>query len=259
MTDSKAPLDARWAMLVGLVAGIAGSALGVGGGLIMTPAFAVLMHLPIKHAVGTSLAVIPWLAASAVATELLYRPDVVHLDLGLALALGAVLGARLGFHVLKRMSDGTLYVAFAAFLLFGALQMARVLPWDHVVHLPVLAFLGVGFAAGIIASLFGVGGGILAVPLLVTLRADLTFLEARASSLVMIVFVSLTTTLLFARDRLIDKRVWMHTLPGAIVGAIVGIPLAHALPERPLRYAFAALLVFSAYRILWRTRQVASG
>ena len=215
----------------------------------MTPVFALWLALPIKRAIGTSLSIIPFLALSAVLTETLLKPNVIHYDLGAALALGSAIGARIGFHTLTRLSDKRLKRAFAFFLLFGAFQMTRVLPFEGLALLPVPAFALVGVLAGIIAALFGVGGGILAVPLLLVLRSDLTFVEARATSLVMIVVVSSVTTALFARERLIERPVFRAVLPGAMLGAATGIPLAHTLPETPLRLAFAGLLIFSAWRL----------
>ncbi len=113
-----------------------------------------------------------------------------------------------------------------------------------------LVLLGVvGFAAGIVAGLFGVGGGILFVPAL-ALLAGLTQLEAQATSLVAIVPVALVGAWRqhgYGNLRLRDALV-LGSLAAA--GALGGVALANVVPERALELGFAALLVFTAYRLV---------
>ena len=86
-----------------------------------------------------------------------------------------------------------------------------------------------GLAAGVLAGLFGVGGGILFVPTLTWL--GLTQLHAEATSLLAII-------------------------PTVLVGVTVGgAQVAESLPEHVLRKLFAVLLILTAAQIAWRARR----
>ena len=103
----------------------------------------------------------------------------------------------------------------------------------------------IGVAAGVIAGLFGVGGGTLFVPAL-TIFLGLSHIEAEATSLLAIVPVALVGAWRqrrYGNVRLVDGLT-VGVL--AIAGAVLGVVLANALPERALEIAFAALLLFVA-------------
>lgn len=108
-------------------------------------------------------------------------------------------------------------------------------------------------AAGIVAGMFGVGGGIIFVPTL-TLILGLGQLEAEATSLLAIIPVALLGS--WRQTRSGEVR-W----PAAIVMGVISIPtaiagafLADALPERTLELGFAALMLFTASQLVLRTR-----
>jgi uncharacterized protein len=115
----------------------------------------------------------------------------------------------------------------------------------------ILAVL-LGVVAGVLAGMFGVGGGILFVPTLTWL--GLTQLHAEATSLLAIIPTVIV-------------GVWRHNRygnvrwkPAAVVGvasigaAVGGAQVAESLPESTLRKLFAVLLLFTAAQIAWRAR-----
>jgi hypothetical protein len=109
-----------------------------------------------------------------------------------------------------------------------------------------------GFVAGVLAGLFGVGGGVLFVPTLV-LVLGLTQVHAEASSLLAII----PTVLVGAwRQRAHGNLRWRPALVvglASIVGVEGGVRLARALPEDVLRRLFAVLMFVVAANIAWRT------
>jgi uncharacterized protein len=109
-----------------------------------------------------------------------------------------------------------------------------------------------GVVAGVLAGLFGVGGGILFVPTL-TLVLGLTQLHAEASSLLAI----LPTAAAGAwRQRRYGNVRWRPALVlalGAIVGVEAGVQIAEALPEHALRRLFGVLMLAVAAQLAWRT------
>ncbi len=119
----------------------------------------------------------------------------------------------------------------------------------------ILAIL-LGAAAGVISGLLGVGGGILFVPAL-TLVLSLSQLKAEATSLLAIIPVALVGA---ARQyRYGHVRVRDAAVLGGLsaLGVAGGVALANVLPQRVLKYAFAALLLVVAARFLLRWRRSA--
>jgi uncharacterized membrane protein YfcA len=114
--------------------------------------------------------------------------------------------------------------------------------------------LGLGAAAGLLAGLFGVGGGILFVPALV-LAADLAQLDATATSLAAMVPVTAAGAWRQTRYGNVRWRVALVTGLLSVVGVAGGTALAEALPERVLRILFAGLLLVTAARLLWSQRR----
>jgi uncharacterized membrane protein YfcA len=101
--------------VIGLVAGSVSGLLGVGGGIVLVPALTLVVGMPLKRALGTSLLVI---------SAIVVPGTVVHWALGnirwpifLVLTLGVVPGARLGSRIAIGSAEGTLRVAVGAFLL----------------------------------------------------------------------------------------------------------------------------------------------
>jgi uncharacterized membrane protein YfcA len=111
-----------------------------------------------------------------------------------------------------------------------------------------------GAVAGVLAGLFGVGGGILFVPTL-TLGLGLTQLHAEASSLLAIIPTVIAGT--WRQQRYGNVR-WRPAIVigiAAIGGVEGGVALAEAIPEHALRRLFGALMVLVAVQVAWRVRR----
>jgi uncharacterized membrane protein YfcA len=109
-----------------------------------------------------------------------------------------------------------------------------------------------GLAAGVLAGLFGVGGGILFVPTLVAL--GLGQLEAQATSLLAI--LPTVAAGAWSQQRYGNLRVQTALVLGAasLAGVEIGARIATSLPEDTLRRLFAILLFLVAAQLVWRTR-----
>jgi hypothetical protein len=114
---------------------------------------------------------------------------------------------------------------------------------------PVLRLAAIGLVAGVFSSLFGVGGGIIAVPLLVLL-AGLALREATAVSLGAIALTALAGVVAYAlRDEVRPVYAALVGLP-AVAGAFAGTALQQRLSGAALSFAFAGLLVAIAVWLL---------
>lgn len=108
-----------------------------------------------------------------------------------------------------------------------------------------------GAFGGVLAGLFGVGGGILFVPVLVAI--GLTQVHAEASSLLAIIPTVLVGVWRHNRHGRVQWRA-SFTLGIASIGAAVGgAALAVSLPESVLRRLFGVLMLATAAQIAWRT------
>lgn len=116
----------------------------------------------------------------------------------------------------------------------------------------------VGVAAGVVAGLFGVGGGTLFVPAL-TLFLGLSHLEAEATSLLAIVPVAVVGAWRQHGYGNLALRDGITVGALAVGGAVLGVVLANALPERALEIGFAALLLFVATQMVRRALRVPEG
>jgi uncharacterized membrane protein YfcA len=115
----------------------------------------------------------------------------------------------------------------------------------------LLLAVGLGFVAGVLAGLFGVGGGILFVPTL-TLGLGLTQLHAEASSLLAIIPTVAAGT--WRQQRYGNVR-WRPALAigvSAIAGVEAGVVVAEHLPEHVLERLFGGLMVLVAAQVAWR-------
>ena len=109
-----------------------------------------------------------------------------------------------------------------------------------------------GFAAGIVAGMFGVGGGILFVPTLIAL--GLGQVEAQATSLAAILPTVVAGTW---RQASYGNVRWKPALLlglASVAGVVGGAQVALSLPEDVLRRLFAILLIAVAAQVAWRAR-----
>jgi uncharacterized protein len=115
----------------------------------------------------------------------------------------------------------------------------------------VIGAIAIGLAAGIVAGLLGVGGGVLFVPGLV-LFLGLDQHQAEATSLLAIVPVAIVGT--YRQDRYGNVHRADALLLGllSVAGAAAGVALANALSGTVLRDAFALLLVIVAAQLTHR-------
>jgi uncharacterized protein len=114
--------------------------------------------------------------------------------------------------------------------------------------------LALGLAGGLLAGLFGVGGGIVFVPAL-TLGLGLGQLSGEATSLAAIVPVVAVGSFRQSRDGLVDWRSAAVLGGCSLLGVLVGAQIALDLPESTLRRAFAASLLLSAIQMALRARR----
>lgn len=273
-------------MLVGFASGILSGMFGVGGAVLTTPGIRVLGATPIEAIGSTIPAILPGSASGAIRYS---RAALV--DWRVALSCGALGSAFavIGANVSNIVNAHYLMLLTAALLLWSGVKNLltprehRVLAvpgggpvdaeievddgsaLDRVIEVgdPALAVPAppsrspslvlvapIGVAAGFLAGLLGVGGGILMVPLL-TLWVGLDQRRAVATSLAAIVLSSTTGSISYLLRGAVDVPAAVALAAGSVVGAVAGTALLKRLPLPVLRWAFVALLVGVAVRLLF--------
>ncbi|WP_395717352.1 sulfite exporter TauE/SafE family protein [Prosthecobacter sp.] len=108
-------------LAIGIVSGVIAALCGVGGGVVMVPAFVFLLKLPQKTAVATSLAII--IPTALMATTQNARSGFVDWKIAIVTAISASLFAYFGAGWLKTMSNETLTRIFGVILVVFGLRM----------------------------------------------------------------------------------------------------------------------------------------
>jgi len=261
-----APARGGWlvTLLAGFFAGLAGGLFGVGGGIIMVPVLTAFFGLTQHQAHGTSLGAV---AATAVAGLVVYglAGHVAWLPAAL-MAVSGALTARLGARLAARTGREHLALAFALLMLVTGLRILLKTPVPDAEPaiaggpfagpVGVLAALAVGAAVGLLAGYMGVGGGVIAVPAL-TLLFGFSQQTAQGTSLALI----LGSAPFGAMEHSRLGNVVHRLLPGLMIGALLGAPLAsyaaQRLPQATLARAFAIFLIANALRMGWSARKPA--
>lgn len=113
-----------------------------------------------------------------------------------------------------------------------------------------LIYVVIGLAAGVLAGLFGIGGGILIVPALAEF-AKMPFKEATGTSLgALLLPVGLLGAITYYRSGNLDPRASLLVAVGILFGAFAGAKLAELVASATLQRAFAIFLVLVAVK-LW--------
>jgi uncharacterized membrane protein YfcA len=110
-----------------------------------------------------------------------------------------------------------------------------------------------GLLVGIIAAMLGIGGGVFVVPALQLLPMSITFSPhmAAGTSLGMIVFKSLSSTMGYARQKRIDYKIGLFMVIVTIPGALLGATLTEVLSSEILIIIFSIFLLYVASRMIF--------
>jgi uncharacterized membrane protein YfcA len=257
---------------VGLVSGL----VGVGGGIIMVPLLYFLFGQPdwsgivippelqavVAHA--TSLFVIvPTAVAGIVAYQ---RSRLVEWRAALPMAATAVLAAMAGVQIAIRLPPETLKAGFGAFLVASGLNLLRSSrrPGSDTGDADrgrgmSIAILG-GVLIGLVTSLLGVGGGIVAIPLLIYL-VRLEVKKVAATSLGIVVFSALVAASTYVvagwghpelpegSAGYVFLPAGLALMPGAVITARFGVRLNQKMNARGLKILFGLVFLLIGLRL----------
>lgn len=236
---------------LGAALGFLGGLFGIGGGIIVIPLLVLGFGLDQAVAQGTALVMmVPNLLIAW------YRynqrqpvPGRVALQIGTLACLSTWLVAQGA----TRLPSDTLRTVFAVFLLLLSLRMLlqpRVAAQPRKPRNPRLMPL-VGLVGGGSMGLLGVGGGLVATPLLTGWFGQKQTL-AQSLSLALVAPSAVVALLTYSRAARVDWSLGLPLAVGGLLTVSAGVALALRLPERRMRAAFAWMLLCTALWLLLR-------
>ncbi len=247
-----------------IFAGIAGSMVGVGGGIVVVPILTLVFDVPMKVAIATSLVSV--IATSTAAQTVFVTKGMTNIRLGMALEVMTTLGAIAGGLTAVLISGRILQGVFAVVLVYVAYTMSRrgadVVPQStgvleasysdpstgrDVAYGVRRLKLGAGlsFFAGNVSGLIGLGGGAFKVPIM-NVVMGMPLKATIATSNLMIGVTASTGAVIFYGRGFVDARYAVPTALGILAGARLGPHLAVRLPSRTLNVVFQVLLIVFA-------------
>jgi uncharacterized membrane protein YfcA len=244
----------------GAAAGVFGSLLGLGGGVLIVPLLTLVFGLELREAVGVSLVSV--IMTSSVAAGVYLERHVADLRLGMRLELFTALGALVGGSIAFLIEERLLALLFAGLLAYVAVSMLRARTAEEgavaasddalagsVRNMP-LGLVG-ATGAGVVSALLGVGGGIIKVPLM-HLGMGVPLRVSTATSNLMVGITGAGGAVIYLIHGEIDPYVAGPTVIGVFLGASLGSRVAHRIDLRVLRWLFVAVLLYTAIQMLLR-------
>ncbi len=259
-------------------AGIIGSMLGLGGGVIIVPVLTLIFHLPLRDAIGASIVSV--IATSSGAAVAYVRDGLSNLRVGMFLEIATTTGAIAGAYLAGVLPTAVLYTVFGLMLAYSAIALLQ----NRHVELPQLAAshplaarlklastyhdavlgrdvhyevanpyggLGMMGAAGLMSGLLGIGSGLFKV-LAMDVFMKLPLKVSTATSNFMIgVTAAASAGVYFARGD-IQPTLAVPVALGVLAGALLGTRWMVKFRNRTLRYVFVPILLATAFEMVLR-------
>jgi uncharacterized protein len=252
-------------VVIGVIAGIASGMFGIGGGVIIVPALVTLLGFDLTQATGTSLAAL-LMPVSIFAVLQYHRAGKLNIAtaawVGAGLAVGAIGGANLALSLPLK----TLQQLYGLFLLYAGWRFAEPRKWwaeraagDKPTDPPATTqptdsrwywLLALGLLAGVASGMFGIGGGIVIVPILVGLLHFDQKAAVGTSLAARLLPVSAGGVYAYYEAGKLDIGVALFVALGLIVGAFAGAKIALGLPSITIRRLYGVFLFLVALRFI---------
>lgn len=263
-------------LVLSIAAGIFGSILGLGGGIIITPALTLLFGIDIKYAIGASIVSV--IATSSGAAVAYIRDKITNIRIGMFLEIATTVGAITGAFISGLISSKYLYIIFGFLLLYSAIAMIKKkgqeLPGDVLAHplaeklrlngeyydkvlkekvsykvAGVYGGFGMMYAAGVISGLLGIGSGIFKV-MAMDLFMKLPLKVSSATSNFMIGVTAAASAGVYLLRGNIDPKIAAPVALGVLLGATVGTKVMQNLRSKTIRMIFIPVLAVVSIQMI---------
>lgn len=253
-------------LLIGMIAAMFGSLVGLGGGFIIVPSLALLYSYPVADIVGTSMAVLVF--SSLTSTFVFARQKKIDYKSGALFASAMVPGSILGAWIADFITSKAFFISFGVFMLLMAISLilkpskgltlkpttnrtivdATGKEYSYSFNLKVGTFMAL--LVGFLSSLFGIGGGSVMVPTMVLLLTFPVHIATATSSF----FILITALIGSFSHMMFDHILWEKVLflaLGSVVGGHFGAKLAAKVPEKTILGVLSTCLIVVAVRLMF--------
>ncbi len=262
------PVDVLIIFLVSIVAGFVGALFGLGGGVLIIPFLTLVEGVPVPLAVGASIVSVVATSSASAATYV--QDHLTNLRLGMFLEIGTVAGAITGAFVSVFLPASALFILFGIILLYATMVMIRARGIDfpanvrpdktsrilalgsqyedhslnrvvkyEVTRTPLTVFIG--YFAGIVSGLLGVGGGVINVPTM-NLVSKVPVKVASATSNFMIGVTAAASASVYLLRGDVHPLLAAPLIIGVAGGALLGTRVLKVTPPTRVKVAFGILL-----------------
>lgn len=233
-----------WLIPLGFAAGVLGSIIGLGGGIIVMP---VLTFLGMPHTVAANSSLFAAFSNSIASTVSYAKQKRIDYKMGLRLGLMSVPGTVLGALISAQITPATFKILFGLVLVASCYYIfvkknIAAKPPDPSKYM-LIASAAISFSAGTLSSLFGIGGGIVFVPLMI-IGLGLLVKNATATSQLILMFSSFSGLVSHALLGHADFQYALLLSIGAFAGGLVGAKISVDMKDNSVRILIiAAMLV----------------
>jgi len=242
-------IDQLWLIPLGFAAGILGSMIGLGGGIIVVPILTFLGFPPTVAASNSLFAAL----SNAVASTITYsKQKRIEFSLGLKLGLLTIPGTILGAVISSDISSEIFKILFGIILIFSSVYIflrKKLETKEKILSKQMIIFaIGASFFAGIISSFFGIGGGIIFVPLMVV-GMGMAMKRAAPTSQLILLFASFSGVVVHSVLGHPDFLQAGLLAIGSFFGGLVGARLSLDVKERYLQILVSSVILITAVKL----------
>lgn len=236
-------------LIVGGLIGFTGGVLGIGGGLIAIPLLGLVLGFDQQAAQGTALIMV--LPAVLLTLRKYHQHSPLDFRSAAAGAAGSVfftwLGARFALDLdpwfLRQIYAGFVFVIAVFYFYHSTGKKAQPrASYTAINQVSLYWYALIGVCAGFAGGVFGVGGSVLAVPIM-TAMFGLRQTSAQALALSMIVPGTVVALITYAAHGQAHGIVGIPLAMGSLLCVPYGVRLAYKLPESRLKFIFACMLL----------------
>ena len=244
-------IDQLWLIPLGFAAGLLGSMIGLGGGIIVVPILTFLGFPPTAAASNSLFAAL----SNAIASTISYsKQKRIEYSLGLKLGLLSIPGTILGALISTDVTPDVFKILFGFVLIASAAYIflrKKIETREKTISKQMMVFaIGASFFAGIISSFFGIGGGIIFVPLMVV-GMGMAMKKAAPTSQMILLFASLSGVVVHSLLGHPDFLQAGFLAIGSFIGGLVGARLSIDIKERYLQLLVSAVIVIAAAKLFF--------
>ena len=239
-----------WLLPLGFAAGVIGSIIGLGGGFIIVPVLTFFGYSPTLAASNSLFAAFSNSIAST--TSYAKQKRIVY-SVGIKLALVSIPGTILGAYISDEVSPPLFKILFGLVLVASAVYIylrRKMESKEHNLSKQVMVLaVGASFFAGIISSLFGIGGGVVFVPLMV-IAIGLSMKLAAPTSQFILMFVSASGMIVHSLLGHPNYYEAGMLSIGSFIGGMVGSKISMHINEQKLRIFVIIVIGATAVKLI---------